>query len=246
MYPKSIKLLIESFKYFPGIGEKTAERLAFAVNILSKKSMPALASAEPLILHPDCSDRIIELDFFEEFGDANLLLKEYELFDVFNERLQIKKDMIERYGVSIDAVRQCAGKESEKMFTKINSKKLLNIIANDINYKKRKLSDKIKSQIDHLGYVNIIGDEYVGMAAVISVDTKYSPKLKMYSLKNGTLIDCKIDKKTFNRSKLSAGDVVKISGTKTKPKMKKIDDGSFVPIEGINELWITNYYKMDI
>ena len=31
MYPNSIKNLIESFKYFPGIGEKTAERLAFAV-----------------------------------------------------------------------------------------------------------------------------------------------------------------------------------------------------------------------
>lgn len=31
MYPDSIKSLIESFKYLPGIGEKTAERLAFSV-----------------------------------------------------------------------------------------------------------------------------------------------------------------------------------------------------------------------
>jgi len=31
MYPESIKNLVESFKYFPGIGEKTAERLAFSV-----------------------------------------------------------------------------------------------------------------------------------------------------------------------------------------------------------------------
>ncbi len=31
MYPDSLKQLIESFKYLPGIGEKTAERLAFAV-----------------------------------------------------------------------------------------------------------------------------------------------------------------------------------------------------------------------
>ena len=30
MYPESIKNLIESFKFFPGIGEKTAERMAFA------------------------------------------------------------------------------------------------------------------------------------------------------------------------------------------------------------------------
>ena len=31
MYPESIKYLIESFKCLPGIGEKTAERLAFSV-----------------------------------------------------------------------------------------------------------------------------------------------------------------------------------------------------------------------
>ena len=31
MYPDSIKNLVESFKFLPGIGEKTAERLAFSV-----------------------------------------------------------------------------------------------------------------------------------------------------------------------------------------------------------------------
>lgn len=31
MYPKSVNNLIEAFKYFPGVGEKTAERMAFHV-----------------------------------------------------------------------------------------------------------------------------------------------------------------------------------------------------------------------
>ena len=31
MYPSSLEELIESFKYLPGIGEKTAERMAFAI-----------------------------------------------------------------------------------------------------------------------------------------------------------------------------------------------------------------------
>ena len=31
MYPDSLQQLIESFKYLPGIGEKTAERMAFAI-----------------------------------------------------------------------------------------------------------------------------------------------------------------------------------------------------------------------
>ncbi len=43
MYPKSIKNLIESFKYFPGIGEKTAERLAFSVLNMEQEQVEALS-----------------------------------------------------------------------------------------------------------------------------------------------------------------------------------------------------------
>ena len=43
MYPKSIKNLVECFKYFPGIGEKTAERLAFAVLAMDKEQVENLS-----------------------------------------------------------------------------------------------------------------------------------------------------------------------------------------------------------
>lgn len=45
MYPKSLKNLIESFKYFPGIGEKTAERLAFSVLNLEEEQVKMLAQS---------------------------------------------------------------------------------------------------------------------------------------------------------------------------------------------------------
>ena len=43
MYPKSIKNLIKSFKYFSGIGEKTAERLAFSVLSLEQEQVDNLS-----------------------------------------------------------------------------------------------------------------------------------------------------------------------------------------------------------
>lgn len=43
MYPNSLKNLIESFKYFPGIGEKTAERLAFSVLQMENEQVDALS-----------------------------------------------------------------------------------------------------------------------------------------------------------------------------------------------------------
>ena len=45
MYPDSIKYLVESFKYLPGIGEKTAERLAFSVLDLEDEQIEMFSSS---------------------------------------------------------------------------------------------------------------------------------------------------------------------------------------------------------
>ena len=45
MYPDSIRNLIESFKYLPGIGEKTAERLAIAVLDLEEEQTELFAES---------------------------------------------------------------------------------------------------------------------------------------------------------------------------------------------------------
>ena len=45
MYPDSIRNLIEAFKYLPGIGEKTAERLAFAVLELEEEQTDLFAES---------------------------------------------------------------------------------------------------------------------------------------------------------------------------------------------------------
>ena len=45
MYPKSISSLIECFKDLPGIGEKSAERLAFAMLGFDKDRLTTFATA---------------------------------------------------------------------------------------------------------------------------------------------------------------------------------------------------------
>lgn len=188
---------------------------------------------------------LIELDFFAEFGDINLLLAQMEFFNKFSSRSQFKKDELATLGISLETIRPFATKETEKMFTGVDFPAFVRMASKEITAPSRKLSERIKSQIDYLGYITIVDDKYSRMAAVLSVDTKYSPKLKMYSLKNGTTLDCKIDKKTFNKEKLSDGDIVRISGTKNKPKVRKNADGEWETIQGTSELWITAYHKVE-
>lgn len=190
---------------------------------------------------------LIELDFFEEFGDANILLSQYDFYSKYNTRSQYKKSEIQDMGIPFELIKKNAAKETDKMFTNVDFESLFNDAIKIISQTtaKRKISERIQSQINYLGYITIKDDRYSGMAAVLSVDTKYSPKLSLYSLKNGTTLDCKIDKRTFNKEKLVNGDIVKINGTKQKPKVKKnIETGEWETIAGTKELWITAYQKL--
>lgn len=188
---------------------------------------------------------LIELDFFEEFGDANNLMVQFDLFENFDGKVQLKKSKVKELGVPEELVRPYAERETDKMFTKVNSKEFMIAAAPYLKTPKRSLKDKIAAQITHLGYLDIMDDKYAGMAAVIDIDTKYAPKLKMYSLKNGTVIDCKIDKRTFNQCKLKSGDIVRIVSSKYKPKLRRTESGDYEPLPGVMELWITNYKKVE-
>ena len=187
---------------------------------------------------------LIELNFFEEFGDVNLLLAQKDFYDKFCDRSQFKKDELESLGISLDAIRPYTTKETPKMFTGVDFKSFVSVAAVQIKAPPRKLSEQIKSQTEHLGYITIADEKYSRMAAVLAVDTKYAPKLKLYSLKNGTTLDCKVDKRTFSKEKLEVGDIVRIRGTKEKPKVRKNENGEFEPIPGTKELWITDYAKI--
>ena len=184
---------------------------------------------------------LIELDFFEEFGDANYLSELVKLFDDFAGKKQFKKEKIESAGIGQDVVRQFSERETEKMFMGVNGIALLLFVAKDLQVKKRTIGERVQAQITHLGYIDIADDRYNKMAAVLDVDTKYAPKLKLYSLKNGNVLDCKIDKRTFNKSKLSKGDIIIIKGCNYKPKMRKNADGEWEQVPNSKELWISNY-----
>lgn len=188
---------------------------------------------------------LIELDFFSEFGDANTLMAQYKFYDTFGKRKQFNKDELSELGISLETIRAYAGRETPKMFTNVDSYSFVRTAAKDITAPKRKLSEQIAAQTEYLGYITIVDPKYSRMAAVLDVDKKYSPKLKLYSLKNGTTLDVKVDKRTFNKDKLELGDIIRINGTKEKPKSRKNENGEWVQVPGTKELWINSYHKIN-
>ena len=188
---------------------------------------------------------LIELEYFSEFGDANQLLKQFELFDRYSGRKELSKEELSVDGVPLEVVSKFSWRETKKLFTDMRMKEFLCEYVKTIRYQSRTLSQTVKAQIEYLGYVDIADERYSGMVAVLDFDTKYTPKFKMHSLKNGTVFDCKIDKRTYNKDKLEEGDVIRILAWKRKPKSKKDEEtGEWVPVTGTSELWITKYERV--
>lgn len=77
-------------------------------------------------------------------------------------------------------------------------------------------------------------------ALVVSVDLKYSPSVKFYSLSKGTETNFKIRKETFNARKLSVGQIVSLEEFEKKPKWVK-DGKGFKEVKGEFVWWLANY-----
>lgn len=190
---------------------------------------------------------LTELNFFSEFGDANYLLKLLDYYFELSSKKQIKRTKAERLGLNEDWLSECSGRITDKTFLDVDSDKLLHTIAQNLKVPHRKISAVIKSQMEHLGYIDIADDRYKRVLAILSIDTKYSPRLKCHSLRNGTVIECKIDKRTFNLHKLNKYDVIRVVSQKKQPKSKWNEAiGAYESVPGTSEIWLTKYEKVDL
>jgi len=188
---------------------------------------------------------LINLDFFSEFGDANYLMSCFDMLQMLDGRKQIRKDKLEEMGVPLELILPYTQKETEKMLTGIDMRRFMVDAARRLNPPKRTLKERTKAQFDCLGYIDVVGDEYKGMAFVLDLNTKFSPRAKLYSLKNGTILERKVEKKVFSKEKFSKGDIIRVMGEVPKPKKRRTEDGQFEDIPGEYERWLTKYKLID-
>lgn len=188
---------------------------------------------------------LIELDFFDEFGDANRLLKLSALYDEFASKRQIKKEKLDKLKIDYEIARACSDKESDKIFSGLRAREFLRELEGTVHAKRRTLREKISAQIEHLGYIDVADKRYSRMLAVMDVDTKYAPRIKAYSLKNGTILECKIDRRTYYCNKLAKSDIIRVLSQVKKPKLKRFDDGNFEAVPDVQEIWLTDYEKIE-
>ena len=164
---------------------------------------------------------LIRLDFFSTFGTIPKLLKVYELYQTFYSKKQISK---EKYPNLNKIFSKFAIKESEKQFKFNNTLPMLKYMESKVSNKENNTAQLIQDYFEFTGNCNIRDKSFGNKYLVIDVNTKYAPKITLYSLSKGKSTTIKIYKKHFKLNPLKLGDIIGIKDAQWKHKKKKVDD----------------------
>ena len=182
---------------------------------------------------------LIKLGFFEEFGGSQKLLKIAMLFDKYHGKKVIKKDKTD---LPIELLQKYAISETEKQmkFDETSINNLLSELCEQIPNKDIPLQSRLQAELEFLGYISYSDPSRPNTAAVMKIDTKYTPKLQLYRLDTGTTMTAKLKKKSYEQNPLPVGAIIKFY-TETKPAWKKDENDQWVQDYSRNDVWITNY-----
>ena len=102
------------------------------------------------------------------------------------------------------------------------------------------ISEQIAFEIEHFGTPVSVFPKARMIMAVLEVDDKYSPKLRLYNVAKGTVGMMKMRKDLFKKNPLQVGDVVELLDYDER-QARRFVGGKSVINPGVFELWITDY-----
>lgn len=227
---KSEKTISDALSSIKGVGLKDAEAL-YALKDFPHSTFVELLremTLYPGALNVAVVEKLIKLDYFSEYGSIKRLLKLYNEF---------------YYGDHAFKTTLVPASQQKRM------EELIAIETGDRSNVDGFLScmiDKRPDQIDNddplevvryecelLGApMTLLPQEYAWYYAVLDVDTKYSPKVRMQSLVSGNVGMMKVLKKTFGASPLKQGALIRLTKWTPKPAWNK---------PGVTENWMDAY-----
>ena len=80
--------------------------------------------------------------------------------------------------------------------------------------------------------------KFTGTGLVLSIDSKYSPRIDVYMLDSGEVVTYKVGKAMYQKSPFDVNSIIKFY-SEERPKSKKVD-GEWIKLPE-KENWITNY-----
>ena len=100
--------------------------------------------------------------------------------------------------------------------------------------------DRLRFEVEHCGAPISTFENLRNEYAVLEIDDRYSPKLRLYGVASGKTGVMKLKKALFNQQPLAPGSILRLLSWERKPSYRFVD-GKAKPIHDQHELWITGY-----
>lgn len=186
---------------------------------------------------------LIQLQYFDEFGKNKKLLEIYRYFKNLYGRKTIAKDKLEDLGLVPEDIIGCYEKETEKQYVNVDYMKILANVEARIPNEIVPITEQVLFETDVVGYISAVYDVDKNYCLVTDVNTKYSPRVTLYSLGTGKEVECKINKAMFNQTPFKKGQLIKCGRFYEKFKQRKTENGW--EQTDIKEWWLESYELID-
>jgi DNA polymerase-3 subunit alpha len=210
---------------YKGVSSLKVLNVEVADNLYSKKDetfvdwFDFLTHQKEIQINKSQLDKLIKINYFEEFGDINTILIATEIYHKYGIKKTLKKP------IDFD-IEGCYNKETAKQYSQLDNLKLCRKILAQTEIPKTTTYDKISYQIALMGYTTLVEPNTpMNYFAVSDCDiNKYgTPFFKLYRIYDGGIITVKGDKKWYGQYGCKVGDVLKCV-FKSKEKRRKIND----------------------
>lgn len=189
-------------------------------------------------------DILIKSQYFQEFGNNKKLLTIYDYFKVLYGRKVLSKDKAKELNLPEYIFEQEGVTQTEKQYKFENICDILKLIEQNTPNESFGIKDQVEFEKDALGYINMTYDVDKKVCYVMDIDTKYTPKVTLYCLKNGRTVLCKVNKTLFKDNPLKVGMIIRASRFEERYKQAYIEGGWKRTND--KEWWCTAYCETTI
>ena len=167
------------------------------------------------------------------------------------------KKLFKKYNLTEEDKKPFATKTVYGKFDGLHPRQLLNYLEQHEEVPKCKMSDRIKYQNDHLGYIEYTNPDMDKKYIVVTqLNTQYSPKFSAYCINNGQIAVLKVHssrnpkdtkvKVSYRDKPFGDGDILYMKSCQKQPRVKKNSDGNWEEVPGEFNWWLNDYNVVNI
>ena len=171
---------------------------------------------------------LVALNYFEDFGANDYLLKVIDIYDKFATAKIIAKNKMESLGVGEYLMSKYAAKETKSQYRELDNEGLIKELCSKVENKPLSITEQIKFEVEYLGYPVYTNSNMADYYYIVTEFSQYSdasrPYFTLYNLKTGDSIKTKIrQSKIYKESPFGLYSVLDIRGFTYKNKTKLVN-----------------------